>query len=67
MKFNPLDGDRARDAYFKQESEEECALILSAFYLGGNDRKDGLKNSNPFSKSRDLNRYTAYENGYKGK
>ena len=67
MKFNPLDGDRAKNAYIKQKSEKECAAILAAFNLGANDRKDGLNNSNPFSKSRDLNRYVGYENGYNNK
>jgi len=27
MKFNPLDGDRAKDAYIKEKSEKECAAI----------------------------------------
>ncbi len=65
MKFNPLDGDRAKDAYAKQQSATECALILAAFELGRLDKEQKLKNANPFSKKRDLNRYTAYENGYK--
>ncbi len=65
MKYNPLDGDRAKDAYYKEQSEKECALILDAFNLGKSDKLTNLNNLNPFSKVRDLNRYTAYENGYK--
>ncbi len=67
MKFNPLDGDRAKNQHIKEKSEKECALILAAFNLGKTDKNSGLKNLNPFSKSRDLNRYVAYENGYKNK
>ena len=67
MKLKPPLSDHEKDALVAAKSKLECAEILKAFEIGKTDKSSGLKNLNPFSKSRHENKYIAYENGYKDK
>ena len=61
MKFNPLDGDRVKDAYLKQKTNKECESLLKIFKKAKRDRLDGKEYKNNF---KDTLKRLAYKNGY---
>lgn len=67
MNPNPLDGDRAAEAYDEAQGKQECKRILDAFHQGQIDCLIGRRYANPFHKSKERFRHTAYRNGYYGK
>lgn len=65
MKLKQPLSDHEKDAIDEAKGKKIAAEILVAFGNGRVDKLNQLKNLNPYSKSNDLNRYLAYENGYK--
>jgi hypothetical protein len=67
MNPNPLDGDRAADAYDEAEGVKQTNRILDAFHKGQIDSLVGKKYFNPFNKKKQWYKFIAYRNGYYGK
>lgn len=67
MKFKPPISDHEKDALVAAKSKKYCAEIMEAFRMGKTDKANKLKDLNPYSKSKQTDKYIAYENGYKGK
>ena len=61
IKFNPLDGDRAAEAYDDEIAKKQTLEIINAYEEGRSDRKHAFKYDNYFT-----NPYKkeAYKNGY---
>ena len=63
--MKPPLSDHEKDAIDEAKGKKIAAEILVAYKFGQTDKLNKLNNLNPYSRSRDYNRYLAYENGYK--